>query len=234
MSSPNVKIELPPFSRSMKMLTAFFVAVWLIEALIGSGGSVDPNGPFAALVLIPSRVAQGQVWRLVTHALLHDPQGIQGILWTALTLWFVGSPMELRWGLRRLAITMTVAVLIGAVVFMAVGAVYTPFWVQRAWSPAAASAMLGAAWCMSTGKQRVSFLTLGSLTGRQCAAFYGVFVGLSFLVYKSPESVLALAGYLVGVVAGNTRDPRPARARKDSGPKLRVIRGGVDPRDLPN
>jgi membrane associated rhomboid family serine protease len=234
MSPTKVQFEVPAFSRAMKVLTALFVGLWLVVALVGSRGSVDPLGPFATLALVPSRVAQGQVWRLVTYAFLHDPKSIQDVLWTGVSLWFFGSAMEARWGLRRLAITMTVAALIGALVLMAVGAVYTPFWTQRAWSPAAATAMLGAAWCMANGTQQVSLLTLVTLTGRQCAALYGVVVGLGFLMSKSPESVLSLAGYLVGVVVGNAPAARPPRTRKESGPKLRVIRGGVDPKDLPN
>lgn len=234
MTQQKVQIEVPAFTRAMKWLTAFVVAVWLAQALVGTGGGVDPMGPFSWLVLIPSRVARGEVWRLLTHALVHDPSGIQSVLWTALTLWFFGGAMEARWGLRRLALSMGAAVLAGAVVLMVVGAAYVPFWTQRAWSPVAATAMLTGAWAMSQGTQPVSFFGLHTLSGRQCAALFGAIAAVGFFVTRSPESVLGLAGYFAGVVLGNAPAPRPPRRRQDSGPKLRVIRGGVDPRDLPN
>lgn len=234
MTPPKVQIEVPAFTRAMKWLTAFFGAVWLTQALVGRGGSVDPMGPFSWLVLIPSRVEHGEVWRLLTYALVHDPGGIQSILWTALTLWFFGGAMQARWGLRRLALYMAGAVVAGAAVFMVVGAAYVPFWTQRAWSPVAATAMLTGAWAMSQGSQPVSLFALLTLTGHQCAVLFGAIIAVGFFVTRSPESVLGLAGYFVGVVLGNAPAARPPRRRQDSGPKLRVIRGGVDPRDLPN
>ena len=234
-NQPMVQIAVPAFSRSMKTLAVVFGVVWLLEALLGrSGGNPDPMGPFAALVLVPSRVAHGQVWRVFTHPFVHDPAGIASVLWTAASLWFFGGPLEARWGTKRLFVAMGVASLAAALVVIAVGALYLPFWTRAVYSPAAATALLAGAWGMSEGSRPMSLLGLVTLTGRQFTALLGVILVLQFFWQRSPETVLALVGALVGVVLGNVPPAAPPRARRDSGPKLRVIKGGVDPRDLPN
>ncbi len=139
MNEPTVQIALPAFSRSMKTLSVLLGGLWIVAALVSRapdpGSAPDPMGPFTALVLIPSRVAHGEVWRLITHPLLHDPASIQSLIMTVLTLWFFGGAMEARWGLRRLLTTMAVASVVSALVVIAVGAVFTPFWTQRAYGP---------------------------------------------------------------------------------------------------
>jgi membrane associated rhomboid family serine protease len=238
MNEPSVQIAVPAFSRSMRALSALLVAVWIIEALVSRvpdpASAPDPLGSFTRLVLIPSRVVHLELWRLITYALVHDPAGIQSIAFTVIALWFFGSPMESRWGPRRTFTTMLVASVFAALVVVAVGAVYPPFWTQRAYGAVAASAALTAAWGMTEGSRPTSFMGLVTLTGRQFTALVGVLLALGFVVARSPGAVLSLAGFLVGVVLGNAPAPKAPRARRDSGPKLRVIRGGVDPRDLPN
>ncbi len=238
MNQPTVQIAVPTFSRSMKTLSALLVGLWLVEALVGrsglTGSTPDPMGPFAALALIPSRVAHGEVWRLITHPFVHDPSGIQSILWTVISLWFFGGTMESRWGLRRVLTAMAVASVVSGLVLVAVGALYTPFWTQRAYSPVAATALLTAAWGMTEGTRPTSFFGIVSLSGRQFTALFAVILAVGFLVSRSPESVLGLVGFLVGAALGNVPASRPPRERRESGPKLRVIKGGVDPRDLPN
>lgn len=238
MNEPTVQIAVPAFTRPMKTIAALLVGVWLAEALVSrsaaTGTTPDPMGPFTALVLIPSRVAHGEVWRLITHPLVHDPSGIQSVLWTVITLWFFGGAMESRWGLRRVLTAMGVASVVSALVLIAVSALYTPFWTQRAYSPVAATAMLAGAWGMTEGARPTSFMGIVSLSGRQFTAIFAVMLAIGFLLTRSPESVLSLVGLLVGAVLGGVPARREPRARRESGPKLRVIKGGIDPRDLPN
>ncbi len=238
MNEPNIQFALPNFSRSMKTLGVLFVGVWLVESLVNRSAAVDttpdPLGPFTALVLIPSRVAHGEVWRLVTHPFVHDPAGVQSVFWTVITLWFFGGVMETRWGLRRVLTAMAVTSVVSALAVVVVGAIYTPFWTQRAYSPAAATTMLAAAWGMSEGTRATSFLGIVSLTGRQFTAIFGVMIAVGFFFSQSPGSVLALVGLLVGAVLGNGPARRASRPRTESAPKLRVIKGGIDSRDLPN
>jgi membrane associated rhomboid family serine protease len=237
MNEPSVQIAVPAFSRAMRALSALLVVVWIATALVSrpdAGSTPDPLGPFAVLSLIPSRVAHFEVWRLITHALVHDPAGVQSIAFSVLGLWLFGGPMESRWGLKRTLASMAVATVVSALLVVAIGALFAPFWTQRAYGAVAATAMLTAAWGITEGARPTSFMGLVTLTGRQFTAIMGVVLALGFLATRSPGAVLSLGGFLVGAVLGNTRAPRAPRERRDSGPKLRVIRGGVDPRDLPN
>lgn len=238
MNEPPIHLALPPFTRAMKALSVALAAVWLAEALVGSstraGVTADPMGPFSYLVLIPERVVHGEVWRLVTHPFVHDPTGVQSLLMTTLSLWFFGGPMEARWGRRRLFAAMAVTSVVAALALLGVSAFFTPFWTHRAYGPEAATSMLAAAWGMSEGRRPMSFLGLFNLTGRQFTALLAVMLGVGFVLARSPASVLALLGLLLGAVIGNVPAAPAPRPRRESGPKLRVIKGGVDPRDLPN
>ena len=60
----------------------------------------DPNSVFTkALWLDPNKVMSGQVWRLITHAFLHDTQGFPWhIIFNMLFLWWFGNEVEDLYG----------------------------------------------------------------------------------------------------------------------------------------
>ncbi len=64
------------------------------------------------LVLQPSMVAHGAVWQMGTYAFVHE--GILGILFGMLTLWFTGSMLEAVMGSRWVAELYAVSVIGGA------------------------------------------------------------------------------------------------------------------------
>ena len=51
--------------------------------------------------LFPPAVFQGQVWRLISYAFLHDPNGFFHIAFNMLGLWMFGKEIEYMWGSRR-------------------------------------------------------------------------------------------------------------------------------------
>src|SRR5689334_25323067 len=55
-------------------------------------GGTDPITDW--FVLDVDAVLHGQVWRLLTYAFLHDPQGLYHILFNMLFLWWFGSDVE--------------------------------------------------------------------------------------------------------------------------------------------
>jgi membrane associated rhomboid family serine protease len=64
------------------------------------------------------RVLDGQVWRLLTYAFLHDPNSLLHIVFNMLFLWWFGSDVEDLYGPREfLAVYLTSAVL-GGVAFV--------------------------------------------------------------------------------------------------------------------
>src|SRR5437660_7990093 len=76
------------------------------------------RGPFTdALILDPDKVLHGQVWRLLSHAFLHDPArgGLpMHILFNMLFLWWFGSDVEDLYGPKEfLVFYLTAAVVAG-------------------------------------------------------------------------------------------------------------------------
>ncbi len=64
--------------------------------------------------LEPYKVLQGQVWRLVTYAFLHDTSSPWHIVFNMLVLWMFGPILEALWGRREfLAFYLTAAVASG-------------------------------------------------------------------------------------------------------------------------
>ncbi len=105
----------PPFGRTMKILASvlggLYVAEllwvhWIWPALQPEGGGLMALQPTAALEglhlgLVPVRVLHGEVWTMLTYALLHDPTNPGHLLLNLLVLWLFGADMERRVGTRR-------------------------------------------------------------------------------------------------------------------------------------
>lgn len=100
---------------------ACYVAQWLTLQHVREGGRLVEvlPGPFTeALILNVDAVLQGQVWRLLTYAFLHDTGSLWHILFNMLFLWWFGKDVEDLYGPREfLAVYLTSAVL-GGVAFV--------------------------------------------------------------------------------------------------------------------
>jgi membrane associated rhomboid family serine protease len=113
-----ISLSLPAFAGTTRKLIllnvgAFFGLLllrWLspqLEALL-----------FSHLLLEPLAVARGEVWQLVTYSFVE--QGIIGILFGMLTLWFTGSLLEPSFGGRWLGELYLTSVIGGALLASAV------------------------------------------------------------------------------------------------------------------
>lgn len=78
------------------------IVVWALFALlINSFGSRDAADAYKALWLEADKTVFGlRLWQVGTYAFLHDLQGISHILFNALALYFLGTPLAARWGGR--------------------------------------------------------------------------------------------------------------------------------------
>lgn len=216
----------------MRAASAVLAVIWLVTALFGGarlGGFTGPLGVFEPLALTPSAVLhRGFVWQLATYALLHDPGALLPLVFTVLGLWWMGSPLEARWGPRRVLGLMLGATVAGGVAVVLVSLASATLAEGVVVSPTAAVSALLAAWCALHTDARVSFLGLATLTGRQ---LLGLLVGVAVLQFAWQRDGAGLAS-LVGFATGHlyaTR-PRPPMQPRRSGPNLRVVRGG----GLPN
>ncbi len=112
------------------------VCKWLILAnsvlfilqLLTRGPNINADGFFVpnpgsgwlteALVLDVSKVFEGQIWRLLTYAFLHEPATWTHIVFNMLFLWWFGSDVEDIYGSREFLSLYLVAALLGGIAFV--------------------------------------------------------------------------------------------------------------------
>jgi membrane associated rhomboid family serine protease len=99
-------------------VVAFLVQLATAERLPGFG---PIDGSFTqALWLAPDQVVfHGEVWRLLTHAFLHDIQDPWHILFNMFLLWWAGTQVEERYGGREFLVFYLTAALVGGIVYTA-------------------------------------------------------------------------------------------------------------------
>lgn len=100
--------RIPPVTR---MLVVFVAAGYLLTLAWPVGA--------AWLVLAPGAVLSGQVWRLVTYALVNASIG--AVLVDLLLLWQMGGEMEPRWGSRRFGAFLAASTLLAGAFGLLVG-----------------------------------------------------------------------------------------------------------------
>ncbi|MES2791343.1 MAG: rhomboid family intramembrane serine protease [Planctomycetota bacterium] len=71
--------------------------------------------------LEPYKVVEGQVWRLVTYAFLHDTSTPWHIVFNMMVLWMFGPPIEERLGRREFLAFYLVAAIVAGLVHLAFG-----------------------------------------------------------------------------------------------------------------
>lgn len=242
-----VQVMLPRITRAMKLLSVVSGVVWLLEVLVsntGIGGATSALGAFEWLALVPARVLHGEVWRVVTHPFLHDPQGAVAILFNVVTFWLLGSPLEHEWGTRRVVHLLGVSTLAGVALVMAAAFALAALGDRRVMdgvtiSPSAASTALVVAWGVAHAEDSLSFFGLAQLRGKHLVWITAAFVVLGLVMQRSGGNVASLAGLGVGAVFHRWR-AKPTRKRKTahpvvSAPRLRVIKGDGDgSSNLPN
>ncbi len=90
-------------SKMVKYLIIINVVVWFLFQVIFEGYIKMPFTQYFALY--PGKVLfEGAVWQLVTYSFLHSIQSIGHLLFNLLTLWFIGTELENRWGSRSFLI----------------------------------------------------------------------------------------------------------------------------------
>jgi membrane associated rhomboid family serine protease len=72
-------------------------------------------------ILDPQQVMQGQVWRLVTYAFLHDPNTWTHIVFNMLFLWWFGNEVEQIYGTKEFTFFYLSSAILGGVLYTAWG-----------------------------------------------------------------------------------------------------------------
>jgi membrane associated rhomboid family serine protease len=120
--------------RVCKWLVGINVAVFIAQVLTRPTSPLaDGLGWFSdALSLDVKHILEGQVWRLLSYAFLHDPNDIWHILFNMLFLWWFGTDVEDLYGPREfLSFYLTAALGAGLLFFFS----------SLAWMPEAGSCL---------------------------------------------------------------------------------------------
>lgn len=89
-------------SKTVSWLMGSLLLIWVIFATAINWAGGAGKSVFDLLVGDSARVLRGQVWRLLTAALVHQPSAVSHILFTLLLIFFFLPALEERWGPRRL------------------------------------------------------------------------------------------------------------------------------------
>jgi len=193
---------------------------------------------FAALACVLNRALQ-EPWRLLTSGLLTSPQSWTHLLFTLVGFYFLGAPLERRWGAWRFGRFLAIAVLFGNLATLAINAGVPPdlrgrFIPALVFGPGAAIAAIAVAWSREYPDSTVNLFFFLPMRGR---LFLWITIGFCMidLIYPAsiPEGVIApFGGVLAGLLFGGT----PSLARRTwLHARLAFLRrttGGVRVQDL--
>jgi len=193
---------------------------------------------FAALACVLDR-ALAQPWRLLTSGLLTSPQSWTHLLFTLIGFYFLGAPLERRWGAWRFVRFLALAVLFGNLATLAVNAgvpadLRGRFIPSLVFGPGAAIAAIAVAWSREYPDSTVNLFFFFPMRGK---IFLWITIGFCILdlIYPAaiPEGVIApFGGVLSGLLFGGT----PSLARRAwLHIRLALLRrspGGVRAQDL--
>jgi membrane associated rhomboid family serine protease len=199
-------------------------ALWAVLIAMGTLGIVTAlmttwahgaEGVFGWLVYQPPHPFS-QPWRLLTSGLLTNPASWGHLMFALLGLYFLGAPLEKRWGAWRFVRFLALAVVMGnlttVVIDRAMGdASPERFHPEFVFGPAAAITAIAVAWAREYSDSTVQLFMVLPVKGR---VLFWITVGFCVLdlVYPAgmPEGVVAPFG---GLIAGLLFGGSPSLAR---------------------
>jgi len=244
-------------SRSVAGLLLGLLAIWIAFAVALNWGNVGAEA-FALLAGDSSLVFRGQIWRLVTAALIHDPNVVGHIIFSLLVLYFFATPLEERWGTRRLFVFLALAAgfsfLVESLIWLVAPGAAASHWLGGmvlgdaclvAWALGARGETIRLyfvipmkpmvlVWLM-VGYNVLRIIALERPPEGQFAPFAAMLAGFLFGADQSPVRRLYLKWKLRRLqseVDGLTRkNQSKGKGKRNGGPNLQVIRGGREDDD---
>src|SRR5580698_9391277 len=115
---PSASLALPKPGPALTAVLAVVAATGILTALVGAWAQSGPT-IFAWLAFQPGQPVPF-VWRWLTSGLLTSPESWSHLFFSLLGLYFLGAPLERRWGSWRLVRFLGVAVVMGNLVTLAI------------------------------------------------------------------------------------------------------------------
>jgi membrane associated rhomboid family serine protease len=158
-----------------------------------------------------------QPWRLLTSGLLTEPRHWSHLLFSLIGLYFLGAPLEKRWGAWRFARFLAIGVVLGNLTTLLMDKLVPPgagprFHPEEVFGPSAAIAAIAIAWSREYAQSTVNLFFFLPMRAR---LFFWITIGFCVLdlIYPEPipEGIFAPFG---GVVAGLLFSGTPSLARR--------------------
>ena len=208
MDRPQRTVAFPRPGRALWSVIIAMTAIGIVTALLATWG--HENGAFAALVYEPLK-GLSQPWRLLTSGLLTSPASWTHLLFALVGLYFLGAPLERRWGPWRFLRFLALSVILGNLTTMVIGHAIpdgTPerFHPAFVFGPSAAITAIAIAWTREYSESTVQLFMVIPMRGR---VLFWITIGFCVLdlVYPAgmPEGVVApFGGLIAGLLFGGT------------------------------
>jgi membrane associated rhomboid family serine protease len=214
MDGPQLSVAFPRPGRALWTVLVAVASLGVVTALLATWGG-GAGSVFSWLVYEPSHPFS-QPWRLLTSGLLTSPASWGHLLFALVGLYFLGAPLEKRWGAWRFVRFLALAVILGNLTTMLVDrfigdAAPERFHPAFVFGPAAAITAIAIAWAREYSDSTVQLFMVLPIRGR---VLFWITIGFCVLdlVYPAgmPEGVVAPFG---GLVAGLLFAGTPSLAR---------------------
>lgn len=209
----------PPLTLSFPRPGPALWAVMIVLAVVGIGCAAamaaSPADGAALFMALTCDVAHPlrHLWGLLTSGLLTSPEQWSHLLFSLLGFYFLGAPLEERWGGWRFVRLILISIVLGNLVAIAINA-WAPgegarLHPEATFGPSAAIAAIAIAWAREFPNATVNLFLFVPMKGK---ALVWITIGFCALdiIYPAaiPEGVLApFAGVAAGFLLGGTPSP---------------------------
>jgi len=244
-----VMMGMPRPGKVLLWVMGLLLSIWIMFAVGINWAHLDPRA-FHLFTGNTQAILHGEVWRLFTAGLMHQPFGpdaVPHILYALLGLYFLGASLETKWGSRRMIQFLIFSTLFGFAAQMAFDALLPRALGAGMWfGSMGAVEAVAVAWALSNRNQTVRLMFVLPVTGTGLLIAVIGFSLLYLIVGQIPHEgmVTPFAGMLAGYLFGSG-NPTPVRRMflklrymwiakraakyRASQPRLRVIEGGDAP-----
>ncbi|HEY1692430.1 MAG TPA: rhomboid family intramembrane serine protease [Polyangiaceae bacterium] len=210
---PGLSIAFPKPRRALWIVLVAMTALGIFTAFLSTW---VPGGRLVFQVLGFELYHLAQPWRFLTSGLLTDPEHWSHLGLSLLGLYFLGAPLEQRWGSWRFARFLALSTIVGNLTVLAIAAIVPAdaqarFHPEFVFGPTAAIIAVAIAWSREYAQSTVNLFFFLPVRGK---VLFWITIGFCVLdlIYPSaiPEGVVAPFG---GVIAGLLWGGTPSLAR---------------------
>lgn len=194
-------------TRGAKYIIIATVAIWIVGVLILQRMVLHSDALYQFFGLIPEKVIYNfHIWQLGTYSLLHS-HSVFHVLFNMLVVWFFGSELEAKWGMRNFLMFYFLNAVGAAVLYVICTAIYVSIFgnpillsVPVVGASGACFALL-MAYGIIYGDRQVSFMMLFPMQAKYFVMVTGL-VELVSLLDEGASGQVANLAHLGGLVSG--------------------------------